>query len=497
MQRWISIWFPYWKTDELARRFPQTRQQAVVVYAREKGRMIITGSNAVAQHAGIQQGMLLADARALVADLQTIPDKPALLDQVLTQLAIWCIRFSPFVALDLPDGIWIDASGCAHLWGGESAYLNEIQTRMAALGYQTRITMADTLGAAWAQSRYGGETQTIIPPNQHAAYLAGLPPAALRLDESVVDKLNRLGLFQIRDLLNMPMASLRRRLGEASIVCLQQALGYRHRMVQPIQLPVEWTERLPCLDPVTHATGIEYAIDALLKRITKRLAAVEKGIRQVQVQAYRVDGKIETMMVQVLEATNETDYIRKLFQLKIPNCSPGPGIETFVLDVLSIGDITTAQSSIWNGEQRDHQKVMHRLMDRLSNKIGVDRVFHFQPKPIHWPEHSMHQVHGALPIDTECWPQQMTRPAILLNPPQPIQVAAPIPDYPPLLFRYEGVVHTIRKADGPERIEQPWWIQDGQHRDYFYVEDEDGSRYWLFRLGHYQVGTWFLHGYCV
>ncbi len=497
MSRWISIWFPYWKTDELARRFPQTRVQSVVVYARVKGRMIITGSNAIAREAGIQQDMLLADARAMVSDLQTIQDKPALLDQVLTQLANWCIRFSPFVALDLPDGIWIDASGCAHLWGGELAYIKDIHIRMRALGYQTRITIADTMGAAWAQSRYGGEALTIIPIGQHAAYLAGLPPAALRLEERVVEKLNRLGLFQIRDLLNMPMASLRRRLGEDSIRCLQQALGYRHIAVQPIQLPVEWTERLPCLDPVTHAKGIEYAIDVLLKRITKRLADVGKGIRQVQIQAYRVDRKMETMMVQVLEATNQADYIFKLFELKIPLCSPGPGIETFVLDVLSTGEMITAQPSILTGEQRDHQKAMHMLMDRLTTKIGIDRVFHFQPKPIHWPEHSLQKVHGAIDMATESWPQQTTRPAVLLNPPQPIQVAAPIPDYPPLLFRFQGMVHTIRKADGPERIEQPWWIQDGQHRDYFYVEDEDGSRYWLFRLGHYQMGSWFLHGYCV
>ena len=54
------------------------------------------------------------------------------------------------------------------------------------------------------------------------------------------------------------------------------------------------------------------------------------------------------------------------------------------------------------------------------------------------------------------------------------------------------------KADGPERIEQEWWLSKGQHRDYYCVEDEDGNRYWLFRSGHYE-GTntyqWFIHGF--
>ncbi len=86
----------------------------------------------------------------------------------------------------------------------------------------------------------------------------------------------------------------------------------------------------------------------------------------------------------------------------------------------------------------------------------------------------------------------------LLNPPQRIEVTAPIPDYPPMHFRWQGKLHTIEKADGPERIEQEWWIKDGPHRDYYAVEDEEGRRYWLFRSGHYSEDKspkWFLHGF--
>jgi protein ImuB len=52
-----------------------------------------------------------------------------------------------------------------------------------------------------------------------------------------------------------------------------------------------------------------------------------------------------------------------------------------------------------------------------------------------------------------------------------------------MLFRYKGELHKIVKADGPERIEQEWWLQQGDHRDYYSVEDEAGRRYWLFRSG--------------
>jgi protein ImuB len=77
-------------------------------------------------------------------------------------------------------------------------------------------------------------------------------------------------------------------------------------------------------------------------------------------------------------------------------------------------------------------------------------------------------------------------------------VSAPIPDYPPMVFRYKGVVHEIKKADGPERIEREWWLEEGEHRDYYAVEDQEGRRYWLFRSGHYDVDNphaWFIHGF--
>ena len=89
------------------------------------------------------------------------------------------------------------------------------------------------------------------------------------------------------------------------------------------------------------------------------------------------------------------------------------------------------------------------------------------------------------------------RPLQLLAIPEKIEVTAPIPDYPPMLFRHKGKLHTIIKADGPERMEQEWWIAGGRHRDYYYVEDEEGKRYWLFRSGHYETDKhrWFIHGF--
>jgi protein ImuB len=75
---------------------------------------------------------------------------------------------------------------------------------------------------------------------------------------------------------------------------------------------------------------------------------------------------------------------------------------------------------------------------------------------------------------------------------------APVPDDPPLMFRWRGVVHRVTKAEGPERLEPEWWRGPGDLRDYYRVEDADGRRFWLFRSGRYQpdrAAPWFLHGF--
>ena len=136
-------------------------------------------------------------------------------------------------------------------------------------------------------------------------------------------------------------------------------------------------------------------------------------------------------------------------------------------------------------------------MDRVSSRIGADALHRYLPQEHWWPERSFKKAASLTEQPLIEWRVDKPRPVRLFSPPEPIEVMAPIPDYPPMLFRYRDKRHKITKADGPERIEQEWWIQEGDHRDYYAVEDEEGCRYWLFRSGHYDdkgKAKWFLHG---
>jgi protein ImuB len=89
----------------------------------------------------------------------------------------------------------------------------------------------------------------------------------------------------------------------------------------------------------------------------------------------------------------------------------------------------------------------------------------------------------------------------LFRRPEPIEVIAPVPDDPPVLFRWRGQARRVRRAEGPERLAQEWWRRPFDDpaavRDYYQVEDETGARFWLFRAGLYDAENpprWWLHG---
>ncbi len=440
--------------------------------------------------------MAVADARAIYPTLQILDDKPELDNNLLKGLAEWCIRYSPFVAVDPPDGLIIDVTGCAHLWGSERSYLNDIILRLKTLGYNVRAAMADTIGTAWAIAHYRKES-AVVECNLQAEALLSLPPEALRIEPETAERLHILGLNQIGKFINMQRPALRRRFGAVFLQRLDQAIGNEEETVHPVHPIVPYQERLPSLEPIVTATGIEIALQRLLETLCGRLQQEQKGLRKAVFKCFRTDGKIEQIEIGTIHPSYNCNHLFRLFELKISGIEPALGIDLFILEAQKVEAVSPVQEKLWQQTDGLYNIHLSKLLDRFTGKFGMNQIHRFMPDEHYWPERSVKQ---ALSIDeklTTDWRVDRPRPLQLLSRPERIEVTAPVPDYPPMNFRYKGTLHKIIKADGPERIEQEWWLQQGQHRDYYYVEDEEGKRYWLFRSGHYgdRSYQWFIHGF--
>jgi protein ImuB len=496
-KRFVTIWFHYLRTDWFAHRQPVLKEAPFILISPDRGRMVVTAANALAQKQGVDTGMAVADARAIIPSLQVLDDKPDLAVKLLQGLAEWCLGYTPAVAIDPPCGLILDVTGCAHLWGSEKQYLTEIIKRFKHFGYEARAAMADTIGTAWAIARFGQDSSIVESGRQEAALLS-LPPAALRLETETVERLEKLGLRQVRDFITMPRSTLRRRFGQHFLIRLNEALGDEDEVMHPVQ-PVEpYQERLPCLEPIVTATGIEIALQRLLDTLCHRLRQEEKGLRVASFKGYRMDGKIEKIQIGTNRPSYNARHIFKLFENKLGSIEPALGIELFTLEASKTEDASPLQKKLWENVGGLDDIGLSELLDRFAGKVGANCIHRYVPDEHYWPERSFKLASSLHEKLETTWKDGRQRPLQMLSRPEIIEVTAPIPDYPPMLFRYKGKLHKIIKADGPERIEPEWWLQQEQHRDYYCVEDEEGHRYWLFRSGHYDVATsyqWFIHGF--
>lgn len=496
-KRFVTIWFRTLKTDWFCRRQSHLTNVPFILAFPDHGRMVVTAVNALAKKQGVGPGMVVADARAIIPSLQVLDDKPGLPSILLKGIAEWCIRYSPVVAIDPPDGIILDATGCAHLWGGEKQYLTEIIKRLRHFGYDVKAAMADTIGAVWAITRFGQDA-AIVESGQQRSALLSLPAAALRLESETSEQLKKLGLRTIKDFISMPRTALRRRFDHHLLTRLDQALGNEEEIMQPVQ-PIEaYREWLPCLEPIVTATGIEIALQRLLDVLCSRLQLEEKGLRVALFKCYREDGKIEKINIGTNHPSRNSRHLFKLFENKISSIEPSSGIELFTLEAPQVEDARPVQEKLWENNSGLHDIRLSELLDQLTARIGANNIHRYVPDEHYWPERSFKPVVDLNEKLQTKWKADRPRPVQLLAKPEPIEVTAPVPDYPPMLFRYKGNLHKVIKADGPERIEQEWWLQEGQNRDYYCVEDDNGYRYWLFRSGYYDAEKtyrWFIHGF--
>ncbi|HEX5652296.1 MAG TPA: DNA polymerase Y family protein, partial [Chitinophagaceae bacterium] len=465
-KRFVSIWFRYLKTDWHIRHRPALLNMPFVLVSPDHGRMMITAANKLAQREGVDGGMVLADARAFIPSLEVMDDKPGIADKLLKGLAEYCIRYTPVVAIDPPEGLLFDVTGCAHLWGGEQLYLTAIISRLNELGYEVGAAMADTIGAAWALARYRKDNP-VIETGTHPTALLNLPSAALRIEWETKECLDKLGLRLIRDFVAMPRTAMRRRFGSHFIHRLDQAFGVEEEIILPL-VPLEpYQERLNCLEPILTATGIEIALQRLLEILCLRLTKEEKGFRKAIFKAYRIDGKIEKIEIGTHCPSHNKHHLFKLFELKIPDIEPAMGVELFVLEAPVVENISALQQKLWETARGLSEPGLAELLDRLAGKLGHHTIHRYLADEHYWPERSIKLASSIHENATTAWNLSRPRPLQLLQKPEPVTVTAPIPDYPPMLFRYKGKLHKITRADGPERIEQEWWIEEGEHRDYY------------------------------
>src|SRR4051794_4888918 len=403
-RRYLSVWLRRLSTDRIAKRFPP---DALVIAAPVKGALRLSAVNDAAAKLGLRVGMPLADARAMYPKLNVADaDEPADF-ALLEAIADWCDRYTPLVGLDPPDGLTLDISGCAHLFGGEVALANELVRRLGAQGFQARGAVADTVGCAWGVARFAslpqrgrvvGEADRVglVPSGNERESIAPLPLGALRLEAETLTALAQFGLKHIADVLDLPRAPLAARSGATFVRRLDQVLGREDEPIAPrLPIPAAITEQR-FAEPIALERDVLGTIEKLAGKLDTLLERRGEGARLLQAALFRTDGKVFRIEVGTSEPLREPARIRHLFADKLgvigDEVDPGFGYDMLRLAALVTEHCAPAQTGL---ARPDHAEELAHLIDRLGARFGLRRVTRFVAQDTHIPESAVASVGAA------------------------------------------------------------------------------------------------------
>lgn len=483
-------------------RQPPIPHKPLVTVETVRGQRVLVTANAE----GLTPGQTLANARALYPGLIALEADQAGDIAALCALAIWAERYTPLAAADTEQdhGLWLDITGCAHLFGGEERLLKDLRARLTQHGLVARMAIAGTPGAAWALTHAPAHDGAIIPDGMEAAALQNLPIATLRIAGAVVAGLRRLGIRTIGDLARLPRANITARFGPSPLLRLDQALGHATESLTWPHPPSPFLETLFFPEPIGTAEDLAHTLVLLAQSLCVRLGAAEQGGLRFIARFFRTDHTTREITIATARPVRDPAYVAKLLGMKLETIDPGFGVEAVTLSAADVAPLSAIQAEAFT--VADELDRLATVVDRLSNDIGPERIWRPAPFASHVPERAVTRLPAL--AQAPDWQRDPTqpRPIRLLRRPEPIEVTAPVPDDPPILFRWRRRVHRVRAATGPERIAREWWRahagsddrdEADRLRDYYRVEDMDGARFWVFRTGLHGGGQsprWFLHG---
>lgn len=456
---------------------------------------------------------------------------------------------------DVSFGLALELAGCERLFGGIEPIVRQIDQSLRRLGIRAAVAVAPTIGAAWAMTFDPRRLGTILDEADLPAAIDPLPTVALRLPGDVVASLRHVGIDTIGILRRLPRSKLPSRFGPVLLKRLDQALG---RLPEPI-VPVEpfrpLVKRVEFEHVVTSLEPILLTVDRLIQPIVAELHRRGRGARRLTLVLLRPGRKSTTFVVSLARPSRDPTVLLRLARCAIENDAEQLGLrrgpvrrrptgrsslarpssasrrsrppsaddahdvpadpeyvdDGFVGIEVSVDrsePIVARQVNLSGQDDVDRlEEERARLVERLSQSLGPDRVLVARPLPAFLPEKSF-RLDPALTTDVEtpgnpgvrddgpprglaaCFP-----PTLLPTPREARVVVWPSHDRngKPAWIDFDRLAGRVVHCFGPVRIAGQWWNGHHRTRDYFEIEDEQSRRLWLFRV--VETGRWFVHGH--
>ena len=498
---WIALYLPDLPLQAAGRGL--LVELPFAVQAGPEERPVILAANRAARKAGIEPGMALGAARALVADL-TVWRREVEREQILLhQAGVAALNFSPMVALS-DAAVLLEVAPSLTLFRGLKALAQHLKREMARVGVRATAGCAPTPLAAWllARARSAGVAVRHVGKREDlAAALAPVPVALTGWPQKTVDAFATLGILHLGDLPRLPRDGMARRFGVEIVRDIERMLGERADPREPLALPVHFASKLELVCETDDSAQVVHAAGLLFAEAEFFLRARGQGTTQLQLSLAHGRHRATPLRLGTREAARDP---RRWSLLLKEQLARQPLEDTVCAVALSITMMQAYQpdNASFLPDISTRARAVDRLAEQLMARMGAGAIVTVEAMDDHRPEKATREAeqhavekhaaeekrapyqvaHGKTTRHPSCQ-RKVQRPAWLLRQPRSLVLLQGEPTH-------RG---PLRLLAGPERIETGWWDGAPARRDYYVMANREGETLWVFQ--DLVRGGWFLHGF--
>lgn len=414
--------------------------------------------------------------------------------EALRGLALWCLQFTPRVAVVEHCAVVMEVEASLRLFRGLVALKARIGDEAPDLGV-TRIGWAPTAMAALllARCKVLDLGNRLLQP-----VLDELPLVALTAAARHSETLTRTGINTMGELRALPRGGISRRFDADLLVAMDQAYGLRAEVFRWEQLPENFSVRYELPSREDHAPALLRYARPLLMQMCGWLAARHAGaqgfvLHWVHDSMRAKDaGDGGEITIRSSEAMRDLEHFNRLLAEHLAKLKLLAPVGELGLAAVGVDRITEHSASLLP-ESLSGGESLHLVLERIAARLGPERVLqpalvedHRAEWKAHWLPVAKRKLRRQEPVT------ELPEPTFLLD--EPLRLA--VRDHRP---HYQGPLIMLI---GPDRVEGGWWDRVAETattrrvaRDYWVASSEVAGVLWVFsaRLDDGDI-AWFLHG---
>lgn len=523
-QIWIGLHFPSLSLDVCQ----FDGDLPVVIIDQSGNRQTVHSACAVAQDHGITAGMSLNAAHALCRNLDVKLRDPAAEYRQLQRYGQQLLCFTPAITLGLwqtavdttiqkrkvrtvvnspadnADSLLLEVSSSLRLYQGLPALLEKIRTEFCqSKSLSPIISVAPCPSAALLMARNGRE-DIVLDASDLRSVLGSITLYSVDLPRTLVEKLSRCGLRNLRDCWRLPRADLGRRFSESVLHYLDRICAEQPEPVEYIDAPLSFRQRIELPIETRQHHLIVIAVEKLLEEVHQFLQMHNAATEKIRFDLWHVTSAYDsnnetsrsrtTLIVQTAQADRRPERFLPQLGEQLERLTIEDDINAVSVMVDQVLPYVRSSEDLF--ERRDRQQQdFSQLIDVLCARLGQEQVYTLTTTPDHRPEFAWqrcqlmgketrhkdkknNQDQQTLDYVTEALP---SRPIWLLDQPRPI-------DH-----------HNLPSSQTVERIEAGWWMRADIRREYRVEQAmpklKQYQQRWLYRdLKQTDQSAWYVHG---